>query len=101
MIVFKIEAEQRHFTFRTEWFTAHQQSLSEENSFLHAGRRFMTIGHMIKCLFWTLQSSLDISVAGCQGAGVHHVPQADQGKTDSEEDDKLVLRYKRFCLLWT
>lgn len=49
---------------------------------------------MIKCLVWTLKSSLDISVLGCQGAGSHDFPQVDQGKTDSEEDDKLVLRYR-------
>lgn len=54
----------------------------------------MTIGHMIKCLFWTLKNSLDISVEGCQGAGSHDFPQVDQGKTDPEEDDKLVLRYR-------
>lgn len=94
IILVKIEAEQTHFKFHWEWFTAHQQSLSEENSFLHAGGKFMTIGHMIKCLVWTLKSSLDISVLGCQGAGSHDFPQVDQGKTDSEEDDKLVLRYR-------
>lgn len=61
----------------------------------------MTIGHMIKCLFWTLKSSLDISVEGCQGAGSHDFPQVDQGKSQSEEDDNL--RYRRqadlyFCV---
>lgn len=94
IIPVKIEAEQIHFKFHSEWFTAHQQSFSKENSFLHAGGKFMTIGHMIKCLFWTLKNSLDISVEGCQGAGSHDFPQVDQGKTDSEEDDKLVLRYR-------
>lgn len=63
----------------------------------------MTIGHMIKCVFWTLKSSLDISVEGCQGSGPQHFPQVDQMKTESEEDDNL--RYGRqadlnfFCFL--
>lgn len=89
----KAKTEQLHFKFHLEWFTAHQQSLSEENSFLHAGGKFMTIGHMIKCVFWTLKSSSDISVEGCQGAGPQHFPQVDQMKTESEKDDDL--RYRR------
>lgn len=71
------EAEQMYFKFHSECFTAHQQSLSEENSFLHAGGKFMTVGHMIKCLFWTLNSSVDISAEDCQGAGTHDFPQVD------------------------